>query len=338
MKRNKTLWGMAVIAAVSLWLLLGGFTICHAQQTVLKIAHQWPQGDVRDKWASNFCSSLDKHSSGTLTCRVYAGGTLMNPKNQPDALRQGALDLAVWYLAYSAGKAPLLGLLDLGVVVPYPEKGIRLTRTAVGKRMSEEAEKLGMKVVSWGFTATSVGSTKEVIKLPKDVAGLKMRGGAKAIEQLFKASGAAITHVSTGDIYMALQTGVLDGVLTADASFVSFRLYDVLKTLTISGEHSLSNSCVAIVMSPIAFKKLKPEQQKAVIAAGQDAEAAFLKEIKAQSAECREIYTKKGVKVHEFTDKEYASWVEIAKRETWTAFMKEVKGTEDLFAIIEKTK
>ena len=338
MKRDKKLLGMAIIAAVSFGLLLGGFTICYAQQTVLKVAHQWPQGDVRDKWVSNFCAQLEKHSSGTVACRVHAGGTLMNPKTQPDALRQGALDVAVWYLAYSAGKAPLLGILDLGAVVPYPEKGLKLARSEVGKRMSVEAEKLGMKVISWGFTPTSVGSTKTLIRLPGDVAGLKMRGGAKTIEQLFKASGAAITHVSTGDVYMALQTGVLDAVLTADASFVSFRLFDVLKTLTISGDHSLSNPCVAIVMSRITFKKLTPDQQKAVITAGQEAEAAFLKAVKAQSAECRETYIKKGVKVHEFTDKEYESWVEVAKKETWVSYMKEVKGTEDLFAIIEKTK
>lgn len=338
MKRDKTLWGMVVFVAVSLGLLLGGFTVCHAQQTVLKLAHQWPQGDTRDKWASDFCTLLGKHSNGTLACRVHAGGTLMNPKTQPDALRQGALDLMIWHPGYSVGKAPLLGIFDLGAVVPYPDKGLRLTRTEVGKRVSEAAEKIGMKIISWGFTPTSVGSTKVLIRHPKDMAGLKMRGGSKATEQLFKASGAAITHVSTGDIYMALQTGVLDAVNTADSSFVSFRLYDVLKTLTISGEHALVNASVAIIMSPVTFKKLTPDQQKAVIEAGREAEATFLKDIKAKSAECKELFIKNGVKVHELTDEEYAVWMEVAKKETWAIFMKEVKGTEGLFAIIEKTK
>jgi TRAP-type transport system periplasmic protein len=222
MMRSGRSWRLAGLVGVSLVLMLGVFSLCQAQQTVMKFAHQWAQGDIRDKWATTYCASLEKRTNGTVKCNVHAGGTLMNPQTQVDAMKRGALDMAVWHLGYSAGKEPVLGILDLGGVVPNPERGLRLARTEIGRRMSESAEKLGMKIVAWGFMPTSVGTTKTLVKLPKDVAGLKMRGGTKAIEQLFKASGAAITHVSTGDVYMALQTGVLDGVLTADASFLSF--------------------------------------------------------------------------------------------------------------------
>jgi hypothetical protein len=72
--------------------------------------------------------------------------------------------------------------------------------------------------------------------------------------------------------------------------------------------------------------------------AGREAETAFLSYVKAQSEECKQAYIKKGIKVTEFTDEEYARWMEIAKNETWKPFMSEVKGSQELFAIIEKTK
>ena len=137
---------------------------------------------------------------------------------------------------------------------------------------------------------------------------------------------------------MALQTGVLDSVLTADASFLSLRLFDVLKSLTISGQHSLSNASIGIVISPVTFKKLTPDQQKAVIQAGEESEAGFLADVKAGTAECRKAYADKGLKVYELNDQELQAWVTLAKEKTWKPFMEQVKGSPELFAIIEKTK
>jgi TRAP-type transport system periplasmic protein len=337
-KRNRCIWA-TIFTFVFFGVMLGGFFVCEAEQPkVLKFAHQWTQGDIRDRWASNFSSSVEKYTKGSLKCQVYPGGTLMDPRNQIDALRRGALDLCIWHFAYSAGKEPLLGILDLGGVVPYPEKGLRIAQTEVGKKMSESAEKLGMKPLAWGFMPTSVGSTKTLIKLPKDMVGQKMRGGSKAIEELFQAAGAAITHVSTGDVYMALQTGVLDSVLTADASFLSFRLYDVLKFLTISGQHSFSNASIGIVISPVSFAKLTPDEQKSVLQAGKESEASFLADVKADSSECGKVYAEKGIKVAELTDQEHQTWTNLAKEKTWKPFMEQVKGSAELFAIIEKTK
>lgn len=339
MKYCKHLWAVvcfcSLFGTISLIYPSMGFS---ADPITLKLTHQWVQGDVRYKWAENFCSLAEKHSNGSLKFKIFPGGTLMNPKTQTDALRMGAVDLCISHLAYESGKDQLLGFFDLVGVVQDPDKGIRLVQSEIGKKIGERAEKLGMKILSWGFMPTSIGSTKEMILVPKDMKGHKMRGGSKPVEELFNSAGAAITHVNTGEIYMALQTGVLDSVLTADSSFLSFRLFDVLKSLTISGGHSLVCATTNILISPITFSKLSPDQQQAVIRAGKESEAGFMEDIKAVTAECKKAFEEKGLKVRELTDEEYQIWIALAKEKTWKPFSENVEGSADLFTISEKIK
>lgn len=331
-------WTALLAGALTLSTLFGASRAFSGDPEVLTLAHQWVQGDLRDDWARAFAAAAEARSQGALKFKLHPGGTLMKPTNQIDALRQGSLDLAIWHLGYSSGKEPLLGLFDLPGLVPYPELGLRMAHSEVGDRIAQSAEKLGMKVIAWGFMPTSLGSTKKLIRSPKDVAGQKLRGGAKPIEQLFKAAGAAVTHVSSAEIYMALQSGVLDGVLTADASFVSFRLFEPLKYLTLSKQHAVMNAAIVIAVSPATFKKLTPQQQKALVEAGRESEKGFLDGLKRETAECEAAFKQKGREVVELSDAELTEWRELAKRDVWKPFADEVKGGGDLLELAQKMK
>lgn len=337
MKENRSRWVFIIVAVAFFGLLLGNFSVSRAQQpTVLKLAHQWVQGDIRDKWAQGFAAVVEAKSKGKIKFNVHPGGTLMKPTTQIDALRAGALDLCVWHLAYSSGQQPLLGLLDLPGVIAYPEKGLQIAHSEVGTKLNEAGEKLGMKIVSWGFMPTSIGSTKQMIKLPADVKGLKLRSGAKQPEQMFRAAGAAITHVTTPEVYMALQQGVLDAVQTADASFISFRMADVIKSLTISKQHSTLVVPIAIVISTVTFKKLSSEEQKIILDAGLEVEKSFLSDVKKQITELEKAFKDKGRDVYELSDKELAEWIALSRAAVWKPFTEQVKGSAELLATVEK--
>src|SRR3954451_287368 len=76
---------------------------------VLKISHQFTgstleQGDFRDRLCRKFAAEVEKRTGGAVRADVYANSSLMKPHAQFSALRKGALDLALYPLAYAGGE------------------------------------------------------------------------------------------------------------------------------------------------------------------------------------------------------------------------------------------
>jgi TRAP-type C4-dicarboxylate transport system substrate-binding protein len=81
--------------------------------------------------------------------------------------------------------------------------------------------------------------------------------------------------VASNEIYTAFRTGILDGNDTSMGSFVSFRIYEVAKCLTIPGENALWVMYEPVLMSKQSFDKLNKAQRDTLIRAGKDAQAYY---------------------------------------------------------------
>jgi hypothetical protein len=93
-------------------------------------------------------------------------------------------------------------------------------------------EDKGMKILTWLWYGGGIGSRGKVVALPQDAKGLKFRAAGKFFEHLLNTQGASITSMASSEIYMALQTKVLDACMTSAESFVSYRLYEQLEYFT----------------------------------------------------------------------------------------------------------
>jgi len=306
------------------------------EAAVLKFSHQWPPGDIRDNWARHFISGVEKGTKGSLKLELHPGGVLFKPQAQVDALRRGALDLCLFPLGYLSGTYPLLAITDLPGIVSNPEKGARFAKAQAGKKLEEIAESAGMKIMGWGWLPTSIGSKGKPIRVPADVKGLKMRAAVKPVEMVFQRAGAAITTMPSTEVYMALQTGVLDAFFTTDSSFVSFRLYDVIKYLTVGGNHCLMNGAFCIVMRPATFKKLTLEEQRIFLEVGEASAREFAKESTKITDEMVRVFKEKGVTVTELSASDYEAWLEVAKQSSWKWFAEQVKGGSEMLDLVLK--
>lgn len=334
-KKGLLMVSIAVGLVVAFWAFFPGSGETK-EGAPLKFAHQWAPGDLRDNWARNFISSVEKRTGGSLRFELHPGGVLFKPQAQIDALRRGALDLCIWPLGYMSGTYPLLAITDLPGIVNNAQKGTRFAKSEAGKKLEEIAESAGMKIIGWGWLPTSIGSKVKAIRAPEDVKGLKMRAAVKPVEMVFQSAGAAITTMPSSEVYMALQTGVLDAFFTTDSSFVSFRLYDVVKYLTVGGNHCLMNGAFCIVMRPTTFRKLSPEEQKIVLEEGEETARAFAKESGKITEEMVRIFTEKGVQVAEMSARDYEAWLEVAKKSSWRWFKEEVKGGSEMLDLVLK--
>ncbi|MGQ9648191.1 MAG: TRAP transporter substrate-binding protein [Thermodesulfobacteriota bacterium] len=311
--------------------------VISAQTVTLKLAHRWVQGDIRDNWAKEFVTRVEKRTKG-IKFELHSGGVLFKPQAEFDALRRGAIDLNIMALGYLSGTYPLLTITDLPGIVSNPDMGLRFAKADVGKKIEEIAEDAGMKIISWGWLPTSIGSKDKPIRLPADVKGLKMRAAVKPVEMTFQAAGASITAMPPGEIYMALQTGVLDVLFTTDSSFISFRLYDVVKYLTIGRRNGLMNGSFCIVIRPASFKKLTSDQQKVFLEVGEETSREFINEAKRISNNLEKKFQEKGVTVIEMSDSEHTAWVELAKGTSWKWFSEQIKGGSQMLDLALKVK
>ena len=77
------------------------------------------------------------------------------------------------------------------------------------------------------FSYTSIGMRDVRVEYPQDLAGLRIRTFATPHNQLLEAIGAAPVAMSGGEVYLAMQTGVIEGYFQSAVSVISRKLYEV---------------------------------------------------------------------------------------------------------------
>lgn len=103
-------------------------------------------------------------------------------------------------------------------------------------------------------------NNKRQVETPADLSGLTIRTMENPIHiTAFKELGARPTPIAWPELYAALQQGVVDGEENPLSNILTAKLYQVQKYLTLTG-HVYAPTLVMI--SPAAWNKLSPEQQK----------------------------------------------------------------------------
>jgi TRAP-type C4-dicarboxylate transport system substrate-binding protein len=100
--------------------------------------------------------------------------------------------------------------------------------------------------------------------------------------------------------------------------------------LTAPGENALWFMYEPVLISKKVFERLKPEQQKAIIAAGEKAEAFFDQEVRKGDQIMIDTYKKAGVEVVEMSKADYDAWLELAKKSSYKNFAEKVPGGDKL--------
>jgi TRAP-type C4-dicarboxylate transport system substrate-binding protein len=250
-------------------------------QTQLKASHQWPggKGDVRDEMVQIIAREVAAADVG-LDVRVYPAASLFKPTQQWDAMVQGQLDISAFPLDYASGKHPQFSATLMPGLVKNHEHAQRLNDSPFTEDIKKIIDEAGIMVLSDAWLAGGFASKEGCILEPADAQGKVMRSAGPAFEQMLAAAGASINSMPSSEIYTGLQTGVLDAVNTSSGSFVSFRIFEQVDCLTPPGELALWFMYEPILMSKESFERLTPEQQQALLDAGQKSEAYFFEAAK----------------------------------------------------------
>jgi TRAP-type C4-dicarboxylate transport system substrate-binding protein len=337
MTLNRRQFGSAV-AATTLGLL---DPPALAEAAALKISHQFPggtaeQGDFRDRLCRRFAAELEKRSNGALKSQVYPGASLMKVNSQFSALRKGALDLGLVPLSYAGGEVPETNIGLMPALVPSYEVGTAWKTAEVGRLLTQVLDEKGIVVVSWIWQAGGVASRTKPIISPDDAKGMKVRGGSREVDMMFKDAGASVITLPSNEIYAAMQTGAMDAALTSSTSLISFRLEEVAKALTTGRGRSYWFMFEPLLMSKAIFAQLPKAQQDLVMAVGGEMEKFALDGAKADDQAVAGIYAKAGAKVFDLDDATLRKWQAIAKGNAWKDFGERNETCAKLLAAAQK--
>ena len=305
----------------------------------INISHQFKaHKDGRDVAARWFAKEVTKRDP-SLKFRIYPGKSLIkNPRSQIVEMQKGSLEMSVYPLVYASGKIPEYGVTLMPAAVSGLGHAWRLKNTRFHEILQEVAHDNGIHILTWWWMPGGFATKDRAIGSPGDVKDLKMRGAGPYFELLLKAAGASIHSMASSEVYSALQTGVLDGLLTTCESLMSFRLYEQTKHVTAPGDFSLFITIVPLVISKQHWDGLTDAQRK-IFTEVAEASNKFFHE--SQNKACDRMvasFKKAGSKVHVLTQSEFDAWAKLGRKSAWVAFAKKAKRGQELIDSILAVK
>lgn len=271
--------------------------------------------EVKTVWEP-MLKEIKNKSRGQISYTIYAGGALGKGPEHFDLVAKGLSDMGYFTATWTPGRFPLSDVLSLAVWVDGKDIG-----TDIGNAMYEKIlhkEFANVKMIELNGCIQSFLWTKKPVRSLADIKGMKIRTPGGQQTNYIKSLGAEPIFMPLADVYMAIQTGTIDGLVTCPPLVLSFKLYEVVKHGVVA-----TFGCVTegVVMNLESWNKLSPEQQKII-------EAVARNPFRTTGGLTRQVYKEmmkeiadKGVSLFPLPPEEAERWYERFREETrkWVA-------------------
>src|ERR1700759_4764560 len=190
-----------------------------------------------------------------------------------NSVKLGVIDMMVSGSSISANVVPLVGTFDLGYLFTSFPQQTKAFDAGAAKPIEDALLKGGnIRIIAWAynFGARSVLSKKQV-KPPEELAGLKIRTLPNpVITECLRLMGAAATPLAFGEIYTALQAGVLDGLEHDPPTILASKFYETAKFYALT-QHIFSP--LSTYFSETSFNRMDPKLREGFLDAAKKAGA-----------------------------------------------------------------
>jgi len=229
---------LAAASVAALALTGPGFTGPALAQApiVIKFSHVVASDTPKGKAAEKFRELAEKYTDGKVKVEIYPNSTLYKDKEELEALQLGAVQM----LAPSNSKFGPIGVrefevFDLPYILPDLATLRKVTDGPLGAKLLKLLEPKGMTGLAYWDNGFKVMSANKKLIAPSDYKGLKFRiQSSKVLEAQFRSLGAIPQVMAFGEVYQALQTGVVDGQENTPSNMYTQKMHEVQKYLTVT--------------------------------------------------------------------------------------------------------
>ena len=234
-----------------------------ANAEALKLAHFVPpQHTFTGAIVEPFKTGVEKDTGGELEVQVFPGGELgKGPVEQYVRAVSGVADI-VWGLAgYTSSQFPLSMISEMPGVVDTTGLGYEKVWSVYEQYLKGEFP--GTRPLALWVSEPNVLIMKsKEIRTVADMKGLKIRVSGSVPGQLIEALGAIPVQMPAPQMYNALDTGLIDGILTGGSAIGDFRLNEVANVYT-EGPN-LGNILFYVVMNEAKYQSLSDAEKAAI--------------------------------------------------------------------------
>jgi tripartite ATP-independent transporter DctP family solute receptor len=304
-----------LLAAAALAGLLGAAAVAPARAETYALRFSTSQVNPNEpvvKVMNAFAERVKARSKGQLTLTIFTGDQLGPQKKVNEMIKGGARVLSVTDYGQLSQFVPDMAVVAGPYMFANPDEAKRLFVSPVFKEMSGRLEQQGLKLImADGLFGVRHLLASKPVRTPADIAGLTLRVPPSPIMlETFTALGARPQALPWGEVYNALQTGVVDAAEANYGSLAGSKLYEVRKVVSNTAHQMMF---AAFVTSTTFFNSL-PADLKTILLeegrkAGEELTAATIASDKAFAEELK----KNGVQIIDGVDiKAFAEKAKIA--------------------------
>ncbi|RVT50372.1 TRAP transporter substrate-binding protein [Rubrivivax albus] len=258
-----------LLAAAALGALAAALP-AHAQME-LKLGHVGGPGSLFELSANEFARIANEKLAGKAKVVTFGSSQLGGDRELMQKLRLGTVDFAIPSSVMSS-EVDAFGMFEMPYLVKNRQHMQKIEAEVVWPSLAPLAEAKGYKILAvWenGFRNITT-NTKPIVK-PADLAGMKLRvPQGKWRVKMFQAYGANPSPMALSEVFVALQTGVMDGQENPLTQIYSSKFQEVQKFLSMTG-HVYTPAY--LVSGARRFGSLPADVQAALAAAAKETQA-----------------------------------------------------------------
>ncbi|MEH6546807.1 MAG: TRAP transporter substrate-binding protein DctP [Sneathiella sp.] len=276
----------------------------------LRITIQVPLKNHLTQNLLEFKKEVEAESKGELEVEIYHSAQLYKDKEVPRAVGSGAIEMGVASLTRFSGAIPAVELFYLPFVLNSEELVKKATApgSKVRTLIEDEIQKTGSRVLWWqAYGMAQVLSNGDVIAVPEDMDGKKVRVFGKTLGKFVESAGGVPTLISGSEQFLAYQRGIVDAGMTGLSGVKSRKLYQVMDWLTLTNHSDIE---FVVLINEKFWEGLTSEEQVIITTAAQKVEVALRDRISEVEADALATARKEGMKVRELSPEEVVLWQE----------------------------
>jgi C4-dicarboxylate-binding protein DctP len=201
---------------------------------VIKFSHVVATNTPKGLAAEKFKELAEKYTDGKVKVEVYPNSQLYKDKEELEALQLGAVQM----LAPSNSKFGPIGVkefevFDLPYILPDLPTLRKVTDGPLGAKLLKLLDAKGMTGLAYWDNGFKEMSANKKLVAPADYKGVKFRiQSSKVLEAQFRSLGSIPQVMGFGEVYQALQTGVVDGQENTWSNMYTQKMHEVQKYIT----------------------------------------------------------------------------------------------------------
>ncbi|REL30738.1 TRAP transporter substrate-binding protein [Thalassotalea euphylliae] len=245
---------------------------CQQQSSklTLRVGHTLDMGHNVHLSLQHMAERLAYYSDGEMALKLYANGQLGSEREMVELLQIGSLAMTKVSAAALEGFVPDMKVYSLPYIFRDRAHRWQVLQGDVGKDILDslaQARLAGLGYFDAG--SRSFYTCDDMVHSPQDVVGKKIRVmNSQTAVKMIDAFGGAATPISWGELYAALQQGVVDGAENNPPAFYSSRHYEICQNYSLNEHTSIPD---VIIASKHIIDALTPQQQAWLAQAMNDA-------------------------------------------------------------------